>query len=121
MAFRPLALAWLLVCGAACAQVPQRNINFDLLAAARSGNVAVVASLLDQGANPNPRNRLGDTPLNTAARNGQLELARLLLAHGADVDLPNLASVTPLMSAAFGGHEPVVRELLAHRAEGRRG
>jgi len=63
MAFRPLALAWLLVCGAACAQVPQRNINFDLLAAARSGNVAVVASLLDQGANPNPRNRLGDTPL----------------------------------------------------------
>ena len=75
------------------------------------------SALLDQGASPNARNRLGDTPLNTAARNGNLELVRLLLERGADVDQPNLARVTPLMSAAYGGHEAIVRELLAHKAD----
>ena len=81
----------------------QRNINFDLLQAARTGSVATTRALLDQGANPNSRNRLGDSPLNTAARNGNVELVQLLLDKGADVNLANLARVTPLMSAVYGG------------------
>jgi len=63
---RCVAAALLLVAGSASAQ--QRNINFDLLQAARAGSVATSAALLDQGANPNSRNRLGDSPLNTAVR-----------------------------------------------------
>ena len=111
---RCIAAALLLFAGSALAQ--QRNINFDLLQAARSGSVATTIALLDQGANPNSRNRLGDTPLNTAARNGNIELVKLLLERGADVNLPNLARVTPLMSAVYGGHTDVARTLLAAKA-----
>ena len=57
---RCVAAALLLIVGSSSAQ--QRNINFDLLQAARSGSVATTAALLDQGANPNSRNRLGDSP-----------------------------------------------------------
>jgi len=112
--FRCIAAVLVLVAGSATAQ--QRNINFDLLQAARAGSVATTTALLDQGANPNSRNRLGDTPLNTAARNGNVELVKLLLERGADVNLPNLARVTPLMSAVYGGHAEVARLLLTARA-----
>src|SRR5262245_28213568 len=94
----------------------QRNINFELLAAARAGSEATVRALLDQGASPDSRNRLGDTALNIAARDGNAALARLLVERGADVNLPNLARVTPLMSAAFGGHAEIVKLLLARKA-----
>ena len=87
----------------------ERNINFELLQAARSGSVASVRALLDQDASPNSRNRLGDTPLNTAARNGNVELVRLLLDRGADINLANLARVTPLMSAVYSGHADIAR------------
>src|SRR5207344_3636891 len=113
---RALVAALLVVaCGGAAAQ--DRNINFDLLQAARAGSVTSVRALLDQGASPNSRNRLGDTPLNLAARSGNLALASLLLERGADVDLPNLARVTPLMSAAYGGHTEMLELLLAAKAD----
>ena len=108
------AVLMMVVCATASGQ--QRNINFDLLQAARSGSVGAVRTLLDEGANPNSRNRLGDTPLNTAARNGQIELVQLLIARGADVNLANLARVTPLMSAAYGGHAEIERVLIEHPA-----
>ena len=112
---RALAALLVLACGAPAAQ--DRNINFDLLQAARAGSVATVRSLLDQGASPNSRNRLGDTPLNLAARNGDLPLASLLLERGADVNQPNLARVSPLMSAAFGDHTEMLKLLLAAKAD----
>src|SRR5438552_19161485 len=105
---------WSLPLALGCSLCPaqQLNTNFDLLVAVRGGDLARAASLLDQGASSNSRNRLGDTPLNTAARNGKIEMVRLLLAHQADVELANLARVTPLTSAAYGGHDAIVRELL---------
>ena len=113
--FRCIATAIvLLVCGTVSAQ--QRNINFDLLQAARTGSADQARTLLEQGANPNSRNRLGDTPLNTAARNGDVEVVKLLIARAADVNLANLARVTPLMSAVYGGHVEVARLLLATNA-----
>ena len=81
------------------APAQQRNINFELLQAARSGSVATVRALLDQDASPNSRNRLGDTPLNTAARNGNTELVRLLIERGADVNLANKGGWVPLYLA----------------------
>ena len=56
----------------AAASAQHRNVNFDLLQAARSDSLASVRKTLDDGADPNSRNRLGDTPLNTAARNGNV-------------------------------------------------
>ena len=45
-----VAALLVLACGGAAAQ--DRNINFDLLQAARAGSVATVRALLDQGAEP---------------------------------------------------------------------
>src|SRR3977135_4196043 len=102
----------------ACAQVglQHRNINGELLDAARSGNSAAVQALLGQGASPDSRNRLGAPPLNTAARAGDLPMAQLLIGAGADINLQNLAGVTPLMSAAYNGHTEIVQLLLRRRA-----
>ena len=119
MSMRMIVVALSVAAASGPADAQKRNLNFDLLAAARASDIASVSRLLDEGATPNARNRLGDTPLNMAARQGQSDLVRLLLARGADVNQPNLARVTPLMSAAFGGHEEVVRQLLAQRADRR--
>lgn len=54
--------------------------------AARRGNVAVAAALLDCEANINARDRAGDTPLCRALNCRQPEVAALLLARGADRD-----------------------------------
>src|SRR5262249_22326328 len=108
-----LTLAWAPAAGIA----QQRNINFDLLVAARAGEEGAVRTLLDQGANPDSRDRVGDTALNIAARTGRTALARLLVERGADVDLANLARVTPLMSAAFDGHVEIMKILLERKAD----
>src|SRR5512140_827239 len=83
------------------------NRNADLLVAVRGGDPATAIALLDRGADPNSRNRLGDTPVNTAARAGDVPLVKALLAHGADPNRANLAGVTPLMSAAHRGHAAI--------------
>src|SRR6187402_312646 len=103
MSMRIIVTMLFLAAASGTADAQKRNLNFELLTAARAGDVASVSRLLGEETNPNARNRLGDTPLNMAARQGQLDLVRLLLARGADVNQPNLARVTPLMSAAFGG------------------
>ena len=71
---RFLAAALGLSIAAAAPAQSLRNTSFDLLLAARAGNTAQAAELLGQGASPNARNRLGDTPLNIAARGGNVEL-----------------------------------------------
>src|SRR5215468_8309617 len=116
MIFRFALLAAVLAAYAAVGAAQQRNINFELLAAVRAGAETTVRALLDQGASPDSRNRLGETPLNTAARDGNAALVKLLVERGADVNLANLARVTPLMSAAYGGHAEVARMLIAAKA-----
>lgn len=91
----------------------QININGQFVMAARAGQVARVAALLDEGAKVNSRDRNGDSPLNMAAAKGNAELVDVLLKAGADVNLANLAGVTPLMGAAFSGKADIVRKLLA--------
>ena len=117
MLIRPLALAALVLLPLASAAGQERNIHYQLLVAAREGNPAQVRTLLDAGAEPDSRDRNGDTPLNHVARKGDVELARLLLDRGASPDLANLSKVTPLMSAAYSGNAEIVRLLLGRGAE----
>ena len=106
-----------LMAGGAWGQAGLQNVNSELLVAARSGRVATVTALLEQGANPDSRNRIGDTPLNTAAKKGDAAIVKLMLERGADVNLQNASGVSPLMSAAYGGHADIVKLLLAHKAD----
>jgi len=115
---RPLLPAILLAL-AVPAAVPATDA--DLFAAARAGDAAEVARLLDGGADVDTADRYGSTVLAAAAVNGRLEVVRLLLDRGAD---PNVAETfygaRPLEMALFlAEHRDVALLLLARGAEDR--
>jgi ankyrin repeat protein len=84
-----------------------------LALAAANGNAAVVASLLNGGADPNGAWPGGETVLMSAARAGRLDAVRLLLSHGADVNArEQTRGQTALMWAAAEGHAEVIRALV---------
>lgn len=100
---------------------PQRKLEKKLVAAARTGDVKQVASLLDQGANVNTEVSPGGPPLFAAAYGGNsdshLQVIEMLLAHGATVDARNGVKCTALMGAANRGHVAAVKRLLAAGAD----
>jgi Meckel syndrome type 1 protein len=55
-----------------------------MMTAARAGNVAGVAFLLEHGADVDARDGGGHTALHLAAQGGQVETVRVLLARGED-------------------------------------
>ena len=95
----------------------QSDINREALAAARSGNVGRCKTLIEQGASPNTRNRVGDSLLMTAIKAGHADIVVLLLERGADVNLANVDQVTPLMAAAYYEHPDMARMLIDNNAD----
>ncbi|MBK7334038.1 MAG: ankyrin repeat domain-containing protein [Betaproteobacteria bacterium] len=90
------------------------NGDTGLITAARAGNAATVDVLLAARADPERRNRFGDTAMMVAALNGHFGIMKALRAKGAAVDGPGW---TPLIYAATGGHEEIVRWLLGEGAD----
>ena len=84
--------------------------------AVRSGDMALVQTLLDAGAWVDKRSRWGYTALHTAAANNQIPLIDLLLRAGATVDATCDLGMTPLQLASELGHDEVVRKLIAIEA-----
>jgi ankyrin repeat protein len=72
-----------------------------------------VRFLLEQGAQVDSRNMLGDTPLHLAAGSGHADIASALLAARADKDAQNKFGDTPLIVASRVGDATVVKALLA--------
>jgi ankyrin repeat protein len=84
--------------------------------AAGFGNTAVIAFLLDQGADVKARNRRGATPLHWATPSE--EKVRLLLDRGAEIDAKQAEGRTPLYQAAsMSNHLSVLRLLLDRGAD----
>ncbi len=79
---------------------------------------ALVALLLEHGADPNAKLEDGETPLMTAARAGMPDFVKLLVEHGAEVDVRHDAfGYSAMMLAANAGDLESVNFLLARGAD----
>ncbi|HIF24445.1 MAG TPA: hypothetical protein EYQ27_21705 [Gemmatimonadetes bacterium] len=104
------------VIGAACAAALLMGATLlsgtPLVDAARRGEVELVRSMLDDGADVNAAQGDGLTALHASAERGHVEIARLLIAAGADLDAETrIGHYTPLHLAGRGGHGHVVLAL----------
>ncbi|XP_078367744.1 ankyrin repeat and SAM domain-containing protein 6-like isoform X2 [Oculina patagonica] len=92
----------------------QKSVRPSIIQAARSGNLASVKDLLDEGeVDINARDDNGATPLMYAAMVGHSAIVQLLIQNGADVDKQDKASGwTALMQATYYGHKAVVKLLI---------
>ncbi|MGZ3460340.1 MAG: ankyrin repeat domain-containing protein [Archangium sp.] len=87
---------------------------FDAVAA---GDRARVEALLASGADPNPFDAEGRTPLMLAAEKGLEALVQCLLAGGADPILTDRLGESALLKAAAHGHGRVAALLYPHASE----
>ena len=87
----------------------------ELTDLAKNGDVAAVATALDNGAAIDEID--GVTALYTAVEAGNVELAKLLIDRGADVNLPVKFKRTPLYAATDGGFADLVKLLLDNGAD----
>ncbi|OAQ98280.1 hypothetical protein LLEC1_04056 [Akanthomyces lecanii] len=81
------------------------------------GNTAIVAMLLDAGAEFRTVDNMGWTPLISAAGQGHVEMAKLLLTKGADSTTANDYGWTPLHLAILSRHVEIVRLLLESKVD----
>lgn len=87
-----------------------------LTGAVASGHPALVAWLLEIGADPNYRYGAGYSPLITAAANGHLGIVNMLLEDGADLHAKTNDGKTALSFAQERGHADVVEFLRSRGA-----
>ena len=95
------------------AQNSKEQLNNLLFEAARAGDAALVASLLDKGADVNAKFRYGTTALFKAAERGHASVVKLLLERGADATIKDTYyGATAMTWALDKGHAEVVGLLL---------
>lgn len=88
---------------------------YPLHHAATNGYLNIVQFLLNKGARPNTRTRLGQTPLHFASIGGHLSVVRLLISKRAYINAMDKDDKTPIHYAAENGHSSIVRFLIERR------
>ena len=76
-------------------------MSHSLFSAAQTGDVALIKTLLDAGADPSGLDEAGETALMHAAHAGQLKAVQTLLAAGAASDFKSAQGWTALAKAAY--------------------
>jgi ankyrin repeat protein len=89
----------------------------SLIEAVKSGNAAMVRTLLKQRAEVNGQEPDGMTALHWAVRNDDVETAQLLIRSGANVKAANRYGITPVSLAATNGNAVLVEALLKAGAD----
>jgi len=82
----------------------------------RQGRVAVVAFLVNHGAQVNSRTKTGITPLMDASNTGDTEALKYLVEHGAQINFADKDGRTSLSLAASQLYDDIVIYLVAHDA-----
>src|SRR6516162_7280337 len=85
--------------------------------ASRRGDVKLVRTLIQQGADVNARAVDGTSPLHQAVSGDHLDVADLLLKAGASVSGADRYGVTPLSLAALNGNASIIQRLLVAGAD----
>jgi ankyrin repeat protein len=98
-------------------QISAMEVSLTLFAAADGNCIDLVTSLLDQGASPDARDRLGARLLSHAAKSGHLRMVDFLLARGAPIDARNLDGATALYFAAEASHILIAQRLIERGAD----
>jgi hypothetical protein len=92
-------------------QLSQADKDSQLWLAAKTGDSATVASMLQQGANINTVNESGATPLHAATAYGSLPLVMYLVKSGADINATTHNGWTALHHAARFGKADIANYL----------
>ena len=85
--------------------------------AVRRGDVECLRRLLMAGADPNARDRHGQTALMIAAHTGESRVVGFLLENGAALDHTAKYGLSALMLAVIAGHAEIVRALVEAGAD----
>lgn len=113
-----LSLVLLLSATVLAQPVPAGQVE-ALFDAARTGDRARVASLLDAGTSVNTASKYGVSALGFAAERGHFDVVRLLVERGADVTITDsFYGSRPLDMALRGGHLDIALYLLEHKSPG---
>ena len=113
-----LSLVLLLSAAVLAQPVPAGRVE-ALFDAARTGDRARVASLLDAGTSVNTASKYGVSALGFAAERGHFDVVRLLVERGADVTITDsFYGSRPLDMALRGGHLDIALDLLEHKSPG---
>ena len=91
--------------------------NWNTKSFFETAEVSDVARCLQAGADLEPRNAGGATPLHVAAAVGNVEAIAALAAAGADLEARTESGGTPLHAAALGGTAETIEALLAEGAK----
>jgi uncharacterized protein len=89
----------------------------DLLAAASAGDVGILQTMVESGADVNAKDMFGNTALIYAAAGGHMDLVRYLVAYGVQVNAKNQIGMTALQRAKMQGHSEIVALLKKYGAE----
>ena len=85
--------------------------------AAYIGLPEAVSVILNDGSDPNARDKYGEAPLHKAARQGHEKVVALLLQNGADPNAADVFGLTPLHWTAMLGHIQITDSLLDNGAD----
>jgi ankyrin repeat protein len=90
------------------------DVNEELLAAARRGDLASVKTSIEKGAAMETKTSYGQTPLYLAAMSGHQEVVEFLLAKGANVNVSDTFYKAPMLAFVLQRkHYGVAKELIA--------